>query len=236
MKIAAAGAKSEAGTTRLTLALEQSAPPYALHLPVAIVFPGRVETRWIDIERQRDAVTIAVDAVPDGVRLDPDLRVWRMLDPEQLPPILRQWIIARAPTMVHASAAADVRDAALSLAKRLCETPPQTIPPDALARGREPALLAGLHGDVDAVLARAGLPPRPASLGRRGSAQVWTIERAAGAPVAVISVTDAAAMRALQRPLPHYGSQSWLVFEGSRLLERGVWPASARLIPLSNSR
>lgn len=222
--------------TRLTLALEQTAPAYALRVPLEIVFPGRTETRWIDIERPRDVATIDVDAMPEGVRLDPELRVWRMLDEEQLPPILRQWVIARAPRIVQASTAGDVREAALSLAKRFFEAPPQEVPPDQLNRGREPVLLMGLHPDVGAALARAGLPLQPANLAGRGSAQVWTVAGEASAPVAVISVTDAAAMRALQRPLPHYGGQSWLVFEGTRMLERGVWSASGRLIPVHSIR
>jgi hypothetical protein len=29
------------------------------------------------------------------------------------------------------------------------------------------------------------------------------------------------------RPLPHYGRQSWLAFEGARAIERGVWPGQA---------
>ena len=94
----------------------------------------------------------------------------------------------------------------------------------------------GLHAEVDAALARAGLPPRPAGLAGRGSAQVWTLNRETGAPVAVVSARDADALRALLRPLPHYGGQSWLVFEGSRAVERGIWPAPGRLIPVRNGR
>jgi hypothetical protein len=35
----------------------------------------------------------------------------------------------------------------------------------------------------------------------------------------------AAALQALQRGLPHYGKQSWLVFEGTRAQDKGIWPA-----------
>ncbi|HEX8961819.1 MAG TPA: M1 family peptidase, partial [Rhodocyclaceae bacterium] len=69
-----------------------------------------------------------------------------------------------------------------------------------------------------------------------GSAQVWTIQRASGAPLAVVSADDAGALRALLRPLPHYGAQSWLVFDGSRLLDRGVWASPGRLVPVTLSR
>ena len=55
-------------------------------------------------------------------------------------------------------------------------------------------------------------------------------------PVAVVSVRDAAALLALQRPLPHYGAQSFLVFEGAHAVTRGVWPAPGRLIPVALTR
>jgi aminopeptidase N len=234
--IAGARATMEGGKGRLTLAIVQAAPAYSLRLPLEIVFPDRTETRVIDVLRPRDVVTIDVDALPQGVRLDPALRVWRVLEPEQVPPILRQWIVAPAPRLAHASAAEDVREAALALARRVFENPPRTVPRDALADGSTPVLLAGVHADVDAALMQARLPPRPASLAGRGSAQVWTIARETGAPVAVVSADDAAALQALLAPLPHYGAQSWLVFEGRRVQDRGVWPAPGRLIPVQSDR
>ncbi len=99
VRITHAGAKTEAGKVRLTLTVEQSAPAYALRLPLEIVLAGRAETRSIEVAGSRDVVTMLVDAMPEGVRLDPDLRVWRVLDRTQLPPILRQWVIARAPRL-----------------------------------------------------------------------------------------------------------------------------------------
>ncbi|AKU12196.1 putative aminopeptidase [Azoarcus sp. CIB] len=232
VRITAADVRHTAASARLTLAVEQNAPAYALHLPVQLVFPDRAEMRWIDVDRERQAVTLDVGAMPTGVRLDPELQVWRLLGQEQLPPILRQWVIARSPYLAHASAAADVREASVALAQRLFEVSPHAIAPGEMTKGSGPVLLAGLHADVDAALERAGLPPRPERLAGRGSAQVWTVAAPAGAPVAVVSARDAESLRALLRPLPHYGAQSWLVFEGARLVERGVWPAPAPLIPV----
>ncbi len=234
VKITRAAAKAAAGKFRLTLTMEQTAPAYTARVPLEIVFSGRSEMRSIDIGRLRDVVTVDVDALPEGVRLDPDLRVWRVLDREQLPPILRQWIIARAPRLAQASTVGDVRDAAADLARRFFEIPPQVVSQDALNQGTEPVLLVGLHEDIDAAMAHAVLPPRLVNLAGRGSAQVWTIARAGGPPVAVISAVDADALRALLIPLPHYGAQSWLVFDGRRALDRGVWPAPGRLIAVQN--
>ncbi|MBD5804705.1 Aminopeptidase N [Azoarcus sp. Aa7] len=230
--ITAADARRTAGGARLTLTVKQNAPAYALHLPVQLVFPDREEMRWIDVEPEREAVTMDVGAMPTGVRLDPELQVWRMLGQEQLPPILRQWIIARAPYLAQASAAPEVREAAVALAQRLFEVKPQPLALGDMSKASEPVLLAGLHADVDAALKQAHLPPRPERLAGRGSAQVWTVPVPDGAPVAVVSARDVESLRALLRPLPHYGAQSWLVFEDARLVERGVWPAPARLIPV----
>ena len=219
--------------TRLNIKLkqEQSAAPYALRLPMEIVYVGHSETRWIETAKAHDEVTLLLDARPTGVRLDPELRVWRRLESAELPPILRQWIIATRPALLIASTQADVREAAEALARRLLEAPAQATTPDALKLGTEPVLLMGLHREVDAALARSNLPPRPSSLDAgKGSAQVWTVAQPSVAPLAVISASDAAALRALLRPLAHYGAQSWLVFEGSRVLARGVWPAPAPLI------
>ena len=236
MTIVSAGARTEAGKARLTLIVEQSAPAYIMRLPVEIVFSTSSEMRSIEIGRRRNVVAVDVDAVPAGVRLDPDLRIWRVLEREQLPPILRQWVIARAPRLVQASGAEGVRDAAVALAKRFFEIPPQSTSQGALNQGTEPVMMMGLHADVDAALAHAGLPPRPVSLSGRGTAQVWTIAREDGPPVAVASAMDADALRALVGPLPHYGAQSWLVFDGRRVLDRGVWPAPGRLIAVQNDR
>jgi hypothetical protein len=95
-------------------------------------------------------------------------------------------------------------------------------------RGREPVLIAGTHAEVDRALAAAGLPARPAQLAGRGTAQVWTVQGTL--PLAVISADNAAALGALQRGLPHYGGQSWLVFDKGQVIEKGVWPASLPVI------
>ncbi|MBX9810205.1 MAG: hypothetical protein K2Y16_01135 [Burkholderiales bacterium] len=232
--IAQARAQTVDSKTKLVLTLTQTSPPYALRVPVEIVAGGRSQTRWIDSDRERQTVTLELDAPPEGVRLDSELRLWRMLDREELPPILRQWIIARAPRLIVAPADAAVSRAAQTLARSFFEAPAQVIEAGRIAENNEPVLLIGLHGEVDAALAQLGLPSRPTILAGRGSAQVWTVHNGKdGAPVAVISARDAASLTALMRPLPHYGAQSYLAFDGSRAIERGVWPAPGRLIAVT---
>jgi aminopeptidase N len=214
-----------AGST-LQLDIEQPAPPFALRVPLELEWGDRRETWVVDITQARQDVRIEVASKPDAVRLDPELRLWRRLHADELPPILRQWILAPSPAMAVAGSSEEVRKAAAMLADRVFESRWKSIPPE-LRRRDAPLLLVGLHADVDAALKRLELPPRPASLSGRGTAQVWTIPQAS---VAVVSARDAAAIAALQRALPHYGAQSWLVFDGPRVTDRGAWAPAVRRI------
>ena len=47
--------------------------------------------------------------------------------------------------------------------------------------------------------------------------------------------TRAKALEALARPLPHYGGQSWLVFAGSKSVDRGTWPVSGVAVAIKES-
>ncbi len=240
VRVVEARAQTENGKTTLALTLTQTAPPYALTVPVEIATGTGSQTRRIAFDRERDVATLELDAVPEGIRLDPELRLWRVLDREELPPILRQWIIARAPRLAVVSSAADLQLAARALAERFFETPAKKVNNAEAVRGSDPLLIMGLHRDVDAALSKLGLPPRPEIVSGRGSAQVWTVRNEdaggpVGAPIAVISVRDAESLTALSRPLPHYGAQSYVVFDGSRAVERGTWPAPGRMVSVTRS-
>ena len=224
--VRAAGA---GGKTRVTLSMRQAAPAYTLSVPIEFIAADKSETRTVAFDRERQDVMLELPYRPDRVRLDPDLRLWRELHPAELPPILRQWIIARTPHLLVASSDASVGAAAETLAAAFFEKPPNSVREGDVAGSRDPLLVIGLHGDVDALLARLRLPLRPAALGERGTAQVWTV---AGThlQVAVISARDTEALKSLMRPLPHYGAQSYVIFDGSRAIARGAWPGETPVI------
>ena len=214
----------------LHVELSQSGPTHTLHLPLQMEDGSGSQTRWLNVSKARETIRLTLERAPQTLSLDPELRVWRRLDEAQLPPILRRWMLESAPQVVIA----DEGDAALaqagkSLAARFFERPPRVVSRAALSSARDPVLLVGTHAAIDATLAHAGLPPRPASLGARGTAQVWTLREGARS-VAVVSARDPAALAALERPLPHYGGQSWLLAEGSRVFERGVWDAQGAAV------
>jgi aminopeptidase N len=232
--IADARAREQNGNTQLAITLEQKAPAYALDVPIEIAWEGKREVRWVRAARERTTETVELTSTPHAVRLDPEFRLWRRLSARELPPILREWIISSAPAIVIAtpdssgaqSPEPNVGAAAERLAQAFFEKPARTIAATSMKAASGPVLLVGLHDAIDRTLAALRLPPRPPAVANAGSAQVWTIDdRTAEGRVAVISARDAESLSAIIRPLPHYGAQSYLAFEGSKMVTRGVWPA-----------
>lgn len=212
---------------QLTIRFRKQDARLPLRLPIEISGAGQRETHWVELGAERSTTTIPLAFAPQSLRLDPDMRVWRRLQASQLPPILRQWMAGRSPQLVDVARGPEASQAVRQLTGRLFENTPEPLAPARLSNalnGNNPVLLVGTHTEVDQALAGAGLPARPASLAGKGSAQVWTVP-GQPYPLAVISAQDAAALNALQRGLPHYGGQSWLVFEQGRVIDKGIWPA-----------
>jgi hypothetical protein len=103
--------------------------------------------------------------------------------------------------------------------------PPATSDADGPALPARPVLLVGTTRDVTALLAAAGLdvPPQLAA----GTARAWAARRPHGPGLVVVAADGADALRAVARPLPHYGSQSFVVFDGARATSHGLWPPPA---------
>jgi hypothetical protein len=203
--------------------LSQSEPAYLLRVPLVLQTAHGDEVRHVELSTARQSFELRTRAQPSALLLDPELRVFRRLDAVELPPILRQVMLAPDAQTVVPDRGATLRSAAQSLAARLLDRSPRVQ--SAIVAADMPLLLIGTRPEVDAFLARNGLPERPKEVAAKGSAQVWAARQRNGEALAVVSVEDAEALAALQRPLPHYGRQSWLVFQGTRAIERGVWPS-----------
>jgi hypothetical protein len=229
-------ASEHEGKSKLIITLEQKAPAYVLDVPVEIVSKDKREVRWLRSEREWATEVLELGSTAESVRLDPEFRLWRRLSRRELPPILREWIISGAPALLIAgsdpsgasSSDAAVQSAAERLAQAFFEKPARRIAAASIKESAGPVLIVGLHEAVDQTLAALRLPPRPSALAGSGTTQVWTIDdRTAPHRIAVVSARNAESLSAIMRPLPHYGAQSYLTFEGAKMLTRGVWPADA---------
>jgi hypothetical protein len=213
------------GDGRLVVTIEQAGAPYALDLPLRLVRRGSEETVRVSVGGPRTVVTLPSAEPVARVELDPDYRLWRRVDPSLFPPILREVFVAPHAGLVVVEDDSEFRAAAAALAGRVLDAAPDIlVPTTAGLPGTTPLLLMGRPASMNALFARLGLPPRPDEVAGRGSAQVWTARAPDGRPYVAVTARDAAALQALQRGLPHYGKQSWLVFEGARATDRGIWP------------
>jgi hypothetical protein len=228
LRIAGAEVAPRGSGYRLRVALEQGAPAYRLRVPLVVRTPAGDLARTVEIDQVRQTVTLDLDRPPLAVVLDPDVRLFRRLGPDEAPPILRGLMVDPATTLVVVSPALEA--GAKALAARLLDHPPRRLGAEA-APTASPLLVVGLRSDVDAWLARTGLGVRPAQA-ERGDAQVWMAGRDKGAPLGVVSVRDAEALAAVTRAAPHYGRSSWLALEGGRVVARGTWPGQPQSFQL----
>jgi len=219
-----ASAQAIASGYRIAATLTQGEPAYTLRVPISVETDRGMEEHIVHLDASTQEISFETTSRPRTMTIDPGLRVFRRLDPREIPPIVRQVTLDPSTITVIATKSADVESNARALAQRLMDTQPRfadSAPRDASL------IVIGLHGDVDAWLSGAHLPPRPDQLRDRSSAQVWTAQLPGGKTLLAISARDAAALQALLRPLPHYGKQSWLVFDGAKAVDRGVWKVRA---------
>lgn len=227
----AARMKSDSGY-RVTVTLEQAAPEYRLRVPVAIHTGEGEEIHTLDLEHGRQTFTLDVRTFPQEVILDPDLRLFRRLMPDEAPPILRQIMVDRTAITILLPESGEVRSTAETLAGKLQNRALKLVPPTG-SLPPVPALVIGLEEQVDTWLTRHQLPGRPEIVRGKGSAQAWTASRSDGVTLAVVSARDAASLAALIRPLPHYGRQSYVIFDGAKAIGRGAWPIRVQAVKLN---
>ncbi len=220
LRLGAVTVEADGNDYRVAFALGQEEPAYALTVPVAVATDDGEQRFDVRLDGRETRAALTVGARPRAVAVDPDYDVFRRLAPDEAPPILRD-VTLTADAAVVLAADGPARDVARRLAGRMMDTAPRFT--DAPARN-ETLLILGTADRVGPALAAAGLPPMPGSLAGRGTARVWA-GRADGRAFVVVDANDAAALTALLRPLPHYGRQGYLVFEGAKAVERGTWPA-----------
>lgn len=194
---------------------------------------GQVEERWVEIAGGGSVLRLNAPEWVGEVELDPEFRIWRRVDPGRFPAILREVLVAPQVGLVLADAEPnrEWRAAATVLAGRMLDHPPVSV--SAKTPATTPLLLIGHPAAVDAWLDARDLPGRPPQLAATGSAQVWAGRDMVQRPYVVVSAPDTASLTALQRALPHYGRQSWLIFDDSRVVDKGIWPGSVEAVAVT---
>jgi hypothetical protein len=209
----------------VSFTLAQTEPPYALAVPVVIETTDAPSLRTIRLDGKRQTYALDTAGTPRSLAVDPDFRVFRGLARAEIPPILREVAFDHHAVAVVAAHDAADRAAARDVATAFFDHAPAIIEAGGSALPAHAVLLVGTTHDVTAVLAGGGLDV-PSQL-RAGTARAWAARRPHGPALAVVAADGADALRAVARPLPHYGSQSFVVFDGARAVSHGLWPPPA---------
>lgn len=207
--------------------LSQPAPAYRLAVPVTIETTAGTEHHVVrlDTAESRYALRPAASATTLGV--DPDFRLFRRLSLDEVAPIIRSLMVAPNAVAAIADSAPDVAAAGRDIAASLLAPGWRTADVDGAMAANAPLLLVGTTPRVAEVLKRAGLPPPPDQLADRSTARVWAARYRGDIPLLVVAARDADAL-SQAAAIRHYGASSWLVLEGSKVIDRGIWPPAAR--------
>jgi hypothetical protein len=216
------------GAVKFTLT--QSAPAYRLAVPVVIETADGVERHIVRLDATEEHFVLRPAASASALRIDPDYRLFRRLPLAEVAPIIRSLIVAPNAVTVTASLQPEVAGAARAIAARVLEAGYQSSELEQAMAANAPLLIVGTPREVTAVLARAGLPSRPQQLGDGGTVRVWTARYGSDIPLLVVEAHDAEALRQSAAAIRHYGAYSYLVFEGARVVDRGVWPPAAKVL------
>ena len=208
---------------RLHITLTQSEPPYQLRVPVAVQTESGKETHLLDLQHTEQTFTLDLEDKAQSAILDPDIRLFRHLAPGEAPPILREVMVNPTTATVLLSDNEETKNIAATLAEKLQRREPQILPADQPIP-TAPTLVIGLHHEIDAWLEAKNLSAKPDEVSEKGTAQAWTMTTPEGTSLAIVSAQANASLESIIRPLPHYGRQSYIVFDGRQALDRGVWP------------
>ncbi len=222
LRLASAVAERGDGGWRTTVTLTQEAPYYDVKVPLVIETAGRAEPVHLDMAGGDGTATFVTEKEPTAVAVDPNYDLFRRLAPGEAPPAMRDVTLAQEAGVVIA-AEAEARPIAAELSERLLDRPGRVLTPDGTAGYDGPLLIIGTPALLSPLLDTLGLDQwmeEPDTGGATGRA--WVARRGNQA-VLVVSAADAAALKALSRPLPHYGRESWIVFDGSKALRTGNW-------------
>jgi hypothetical protein len=213
------------GGYALDLRVSSDTPGYDLLVPVQIETPDGIEQRTVRLAGGSAEATFELPSKPLSVGIDQRHDLFRRLAADEAPPILRDVTLsAETRTVVAVDGSEQAARIAEELAARTLDTGLRPADAEDTAIRTSPLLLIGLKGEIAPLLPKAGIDAVPAALDGQGTARVWVAARTDAPPALVVEANDPDALGALLRPLPHYGRQSYLVFDGGKATDKGVWP------------
>jgi Aminopeptidase N len=221
---------TERGDRAVGFTLTQSEPPYRLNVPVEIQTISGIERHVVSLDTVERRYSFRSAARITALRIDPGYRLFRRLPLDEVAPIIRSLVVAPNAVTIIADAPPEYRDVGRNIAVGLLEAGWRSGDVNSAMAANAPLLLVGTTLQVAEALKRAGLPSPPDQLAARGTARVWMARYRGDIPLLVVEGNDIDALSQTTAAIRHYGANSYLVFDGSKVIDRGVWlPTSLSL-------
>ena len=212
------------GTVLVTL--RQSKPSYRVTVPVDLNTTAGHFQHLVRLDVLEDTFELSGTVKPLGVSVDPAFDVFRRLLLGENPTILRDVTLAKKVTSMVLSVDNGFQEAAKRLTHRILNE--SKIMPGVLEQAPTdgPVLVIGKAEAISSFMHQIGSLRIPEQV-KLGTAAAWVTRSAGGHPILFIRAADVEALEGLIRPLPHYGRQSYVVFDGRQAIRKGIWPTES---------
>ncbi|WP_420340747.1 M1 family metallopeptidase [Roseibium sp.] len=211
--------------TRVTV--QQSTPAYSLLVPVDLETPSEIIRELRRLDGQEAVLEFRTGEPVKGVHVDPDFDLFRRLLPGETMPIMRDITLAPSVTMLSLYDDDALTDQALGLANSLMDSGSTAKivaeAPDLTQVGLPPLIVVGEPAELAEFAENYAISPAPEKVAA-GALTAWAAQSPVGAPVLLIAAVDAETLRSAHRSLRHYGRRSYVVLDGSKAPQRGIWP------------
>lgn len=225
LELAAAGSKERGAGHSVGIKLKQTTPPYRLRVPVVIeTSAGSRQTDVVLYELEQN-FDIPTQHKPLSVRVDPHFDAFRRLLPGESPPIFRDVTLSEQTVLVLVGKGSGFAHAAQTLAGRLLQRQPTVYEGRLEDLPNIPVLIIGATKDIKDLRVRIG-SAQAVDVAEAGTARAWIEVPPGATSMLFVSANDAESLQAVLRPLPHYRSQSYVVFNASKAVDKGLWPLS----------
>jgi aminopeptidase N len=221
LALGAVHAEKEGTDHGLTVALEQSEPPYDLSVPIAIETDKGTVFRTIRLNAPEVRVRIALEGRPLAVQVDPDFQIARRLPRGELPASFRE-ALWTAKSVVLVEGETSQTEAAAALGRRLAPEAVQ-VEPAALGGTDGTVLVLGATAEVGA-LRNLQLGGEAPAIATEGSGRAWVERDDADRLWLFASADDPEDLDALYA-LGYYGALSYAAFEHGAAVITGTWPS-----------
>jgi hypothetical protein len=215
----------------LAIVIHQEPPFYELRVPIRYEVEGELQSREVSLGTS--SVQVDLEPGTEWVAVDPDFDIFRKLHRGEIPPGLSQVLGADSTVVVIGSRCTpEMAEALRGLADEWGRNHDQIIVDEAAftgAKGRgvwlfgDGALVDRLFGETTAFGDLPRILRKQAAKKRLSLVASFRDAEHGEIPWTVVVPADTSVVPALGRKLPHYGSYSYLTFEGETNVDKGRW-------------